>query len=360
MVVSVLVVDDSAFFRGRIIKLLQRNPQIRVVGEAANGRDAVALSESLTPDVITMDYEMPVMDGISAVAEILKRRKLPIVMLSSLTFEGARLTIKALEAGAADFMVKSQMEAMGGQWPVLIEKVLALALHRSEAVRPVREASPPVGRVSSTAAPPLPQPSAPRQEFRKSAVAGMRLLIVAASTGGPVAIRQVLEDVPARFGCPVVIVQHMPERFTQAFAERLSEYCHLKVSEAKDQTVLQPGQAYVAPGGRQLLLQLQGSQLVTHIVTDQDGRLYKPSVDVTLGSAAKNLGAAVLALVLTGMGDDGTRGGRLLHAAGGKIWVQEAASCVVNGMPQSLRNAGLADEVLTLAEMGKRLSQLAG
>ncbi len=346
MTVSVLVVDDSAFFRGRIVQLLKRSPKLRVVGEASNGREALQMAIDLKPDLITMDYEMPVMDGITSMIEIRKQRPIPIIMLSSLTFEGARLTIKALEAGAADFLVKSQMDALIDGHPLLIEKILALVAAKNART----ENKPPPSAKSGPAQTPS-HPAAPKSLDR------LKLLVVAASTGGPLAIRQVLEVLPATFRCPILIVQHMPERFTQAFAERLGEHCRIGVEEAHDGVALKAGHAYVAPGGKQLLL-AQHAVLCAQVVADHDGRLYKPSVDVTLGSAAKVVGSGVLALVLTGMGDDGTRGGKLLHAAGGVLWVQEASSCVVNGMPQSLRNAGLADEVLTLSDMGRRLAML--
>ncbi|NNM51914.1 MAG: chemotaxis response regulator protein-glutamate methylesterase [Pseudomonadales bacterium] len=349
MTVSVLVVDDSAFFRSRIVQLLKRSPKLRVVGEASNGREALRLALDLKPDLITMDYEMPVMDGITAMIEIRKQWPIPVIMLSSLTFEGARLTIKALEAGAADFLVKSQMDAQMDGRPLLIEKILALVAAKNIGVESKQAVHHPVS-VSG----PVP---APTVHTSTKSLERLKLLVVAASTGGPLAIRQVLEVLPATFRCPILVVQHMPERFTQAFAERLGEHCRIGVEEAEDGVALKAGHAYVAPGGKQLLL-AQQSGLCAQVVADHDGRLYKPSVDVTLGSAAKVVGAGVLALVLTGMGDDGTRGGRLLHAAGGILWVQEASSCVVNGMPQSLRNAGLADEVLTLSDMGRRLAML--
>lgn len=346
MTVSVLVVDDSAFFRSRIVQLLKRSPSLRVVGEASNGREALRMAIDLKPDLITMDYEMPVMDGITSMIEIRKQWPIPIIMLSSLTFEGARLTIKALEAGADDFLVKSQMDALIDGRPLLVEKILALVAakrSRTENKTSVATGASPV-QAKSLHAP-------------AKSLEGLKLLVVAASTGGPLAIRQVLEVLPSTFRCPILIVQHMPERFTQAFAERLGEHCRIGVDEARDGVALKAGHAYVAPGGKQLLV-AQHAMLCAQVVADQDGRLYKPSVDVTLGSAAKVVGSDVLALVLTGMGDDGTRGGKLLHAAGGVLWVQEASSCVVNGMPQSLRNAGLADEVLTLSDMGQRLAKL--
>lgn len=337
MAVSVLIIDDSQFFRQRVRQLLTRYPDISIVGEASNGREGVEKALALKPDIITMDYEMPLMDGIAALREVRKHSKIPVIMLSSLTFEGARLTISALEAGAADFMVKSQLNAMADGRSVLYSKIRALTQGETGAVVPTEVSSP------------SPEPTKAR-----ASVGRPGLLVIGASTGGPLAIKHILEMLPVSFPIPVLVVQHMPARFTGAFAERLNEQCSIKVLEAHDGQQLHTGVAYVAPGGKQLLIEKAGG-LIVRVVEGTDARLYKPSVDVTFGSAAKAMGAQALGVVLTGMGDDGTRGARLLRSAGARIWVQEAQSCVVNGMPQSVRNANLADEVLTLTEIGKRL-----
>ncbi len=332
----ILVVDDSSFARRRIRQVLAQAQDIVVVGEAGDGREAVEMAASLQPDLITMDYEMPVMDGVSALQRIRQQRALPVIMISSLTFAGARVTLMALEAGAADFIVKSQLDAVVQGRVLLIDKIRALCA-------PARPAASMPTVTPQVQAPPGWQP---------------RLVIIGASTGGPPAVRQVLAPLARDFPLPILVVQHMPERFTRAFAERLHECGPLPAQEAVDEQVMQAGQVYVAPGGRQLLLDSEVA-LRVRVVQESAAQLYRPSLDLTLGSAAKVVGAAVQVLVLTGMGDDGVRGARLLRRAGGHVWVQEAETCVVNGMPQALRNAGLADAVLTPAMMGQRLARQA-
>lgn len=329
----VLIVDDSGFARRRIAQVLAHAPDIQVVGEAADGQSAVHMAQQLQPDLVTMDYEMPGMNGISALLLIRQLRPVPIIMISSLTFAGARVTLQALEAGAADFIVKNQIEARQGEEFLLLVKIRALCQPKS--------APAPVTR------PAVPAPAGRWQP---------RLIIIGASTGGPPIIRQILSALPSNFAWPVLVVQHMPERFTRALAERLQDSGPLPAEEATDMKIMQPGHVYVAAGGRQLLCDAQ-MPLRMKVVEDGSAQLYRPSLDLSLGSAAKALGAAVLALVLTGMGDDGVRGARWLRRAGGRLWVQDAQSCVVNGMPQAMRDAGLVDAVLTPQEMGQRLAR---
>lgn len=341
--ISVLVVDDSQFFRQRLCQVLAKASDIKVVATASNGREAVDLAMSLRPDFITMDYEMPVMDGITAVRHIREKMTVPILMVSSLTYEGARVTLNALEAGASDFIVKSQLGATGEG---LVQKIRALtSANRS---RPVAAAaakiSPAVGSPRPVAPPAMP-------------AGAVGVVAIGASTGGPVAIKQVLERLPRHFPWPVLIVQHMPAKFTRAFADRLNDQCAISVKEAEDGEALCPGVAYIAPGGKQMLIE-GGTPARVRVTDDSDGRLYRPSVDVTFGSAAKAFGQRILAVVLTGMGDDGTRGAKLLKNVGAMIWVQDAESCVVNGMPQAIRNANLADEVVPIGDIGQRLARL--
>lgn len=338
--ISVLVVDDSQFFRQRLCQVLAKASDIKVVATASNGREAVDMALSLRPDFITMDYEMPVMDGITAVRQIREQMAVPILMVSSLTYEGARVTLNALEAGASDFIVKSQLGATGEG---LVQKIRALtAANRG---RPVAATVSPVGGTPRPVAPPA----------MPAGQAGV--VAIGASTGGPVAIKQVLERLPRHFPWPVLIVQHMPAKFTRAFADRLNDQCAIVVKEAEDGEVLQAGVAYIAPGGRQMLIEGRSPSRI-RVCDDSDQRLYRPSVDVTFGSAAKAFGNRILAVVLTGMGDDGTRGAKLLKNAGAMIWVQDAESCVVNGMPQAIRNAQLADEVVPIGDIGQRLARL--
>ncbi len=344
----ILVVDDSSFARRRIRQVLAQAQDIVVVGEAGDGREAVEMAARLQPDLITMDYEMPVMDGVSALQRIRQQRPVPVIMISSLTFAGARVTLMALEAGASDFVVKSQIDATAQGRVSLIDKIRALCAAPS-----------PSPHVPSPHAPPPPVAPAPVASPSAAQAAWQpRLVIIGASTGGPPTVRQVLAPLGKDFPLPILVVQHMPERFTRAFAERLQESGPLPAQEAVDQQVMKAGQVYVAPGGRQLLLESE-QVLRMRVVQEPTAQLYHPSLDLTLGSAAKMVGAKVLVLVLTGMGDDGVRGGRLLRRAGGRVWAQQADTCVVNGMPQAMRDAGLVDAVLPPVMMGQRLARQA-
>jgi len=334
--VRVLVVDDSSFFRSRISRALEEGGDIEVVGQAGNGREALELNRRLRPDLITMDVEMPVMDGITAVRRITAERRTPIIMFSALTREGARATLDALDAGAVDFLPKNPESANGQHAAQLLrDRVLGIAAHRVAGNLP-RAAAP---RTAAAHAGPRP-----------------RLVLLGASTGGPVALQQVLMALPASFPVPVLVAVHMPAAFTPTFAERLDQLCALRVREARDGDPLQPGTALVAPGGHQTLVEGRAGRLRV-AVRDDGSQLYKPSVDLVLGSAARILGRELLGVVLTGMGADGREGARLLKDAGGALWSQDHASCVVYGMPQAVEKAGLSDRVLPLAEIGPSLVQ---
>jgi two-component system chemotaxis response regulator CheB len=336
----VLVVDDSAFFRRRIQEILSQSDALEIAGSAANGLEALQAVDNLHPDVITMDVEMPVLDGISAVRRIMGRRPTPILMFSSLTREGARATLDALDAGAVDFLPKQldQLSGPGGAELAarLCRKVIAVGN----------------SRVGWPATPP-PAP-APQSRLRRGQI---RLVAIGASTGGPVALQQVLAALPAGFPAPLVVAVHMPAAFTPAFAERLDSLSQIRVKEAADGDLLHPGQALVAPGGRQLLVERRGEQGMVRVVEGAADQTYRPSVDVLLGSAARAYPAQVLGIVLTGMGADGKQGARLLKSSGSRIWSQDEASCVVYGMPQAVEKAGLSDQVLSLAEIGPALGR---
>lgn len=343
MTTRVLVVDDSGFFRRRLVELINGGRDLEVVGTAANGREAIEQARRLRPDVITMDYEMPVMDGITAVREITRTGRIPILMFSSLTQEGARVTLDALEAGAVDYLPKNFDEL--SRSPQEVQKILC------ERITTIA-ASTPLPREETVEAPlPEPPPPPPRRARRSSRCS---LIVVGASTGGPMALQTLLTALPAKFPVPLLLVQHMPASFTRAFAERLDRGSRIRVSEAADGDFLDPGHAYLAPGGRQTLIEHGARNRIR--VRDADDRVhFRPSIDVTLGSAANELSSRVLGIVLTGMGSDGREGARVLRQKGGRIWTQDEASCVIYGMPQAIAAAGLADEVFALAEFGHRL-----
>lgn len=381
MAVTVLVVDDSGFFRRRLTEILSQDSNVKVVGTASNGREAIDQAMALKPDVITMDYEMPMMDGITAVRHIMQRCPTPVLMFSSLTHEGARVTLDALDAGAVDFLPKNFEDISKNPDKVrqlLCEKVNSIARSNRRAgasavaghstppaaVAPARVAREPVApRVpprastvpasaarpaSAAASPAAPANSGPPK--RKA----YKLLAIGTSTGGPVALQRVLTQLPANFPSPIVLIQHMPAAFTKAFAERLDKLCRISVKEAEDGDHLRPGLALLAPGGKQMMVDARG----TVKILPGDERLnYKPCVDITFGSAAKSFGDKVLAVVLTGMGADGREGARLLKQVGSQVWAQDEASSVIYGMPMAVAKAGLADAVYSLDDIGRYLAE---
>lgn len=372
MTVSVLVVDDSGFFRKRLTEILTVSGQIRVVGAASNGREGVEMAEKLQPDVITMDYEMPVMDGISAVREIMSKRPVPVLMFSSLTYEGARVTLDALEAGAVDFLPKNFEEIARDSsqlQKILIERVLDVARSTPGA----RPSGPGASSPATTPTPPPPRRPAPsgRAEPRparspipesvrppvrpRSPAKHYRVVAIGTSTGGPVALQRVLAPLPASFPAPLLLVQHMPASFTPAFAERLNKLCNIEVRQAEDGDTLKPGLALLAPGGMQMMIENRGGQARVRILPSDERLNYRPCVDVTFGSLARAFPGKTLGVILTGMGADGKEGCRLMKASGSDVWSQDEKSSVIYGMPMAVAKAGLTDEVLALDDIGPRL-----
>ncbi|MDO9332012.1 MAG: chemotaxis response regulator protein-glutamate methylesterase [Pseudomonas sp.] len=378
MAVKVLVVDDSGFFRRRVSEILSADPNIQVVGTATNGKEAIDQALALKPDVITMDYEMPMMDGITAVRHIMQRCPTPVLMFSSLTHEGARVTLDALDAGAVDFLPKNFEDISRNPEKVkqlLCEKILSIS--RSNRRASTYSAPAPVAAPAPTPAPssvssygsstparPAPAPIPARSYAPASAPASSgqsspapkrkayKLVAIGTSTGGPVALQRVLTQLPANFPAPIVLIQHMPAAFTKAFAERLDKLCRISVKEAEDGDILRPGLALLAPGGKQMMIDGRGA---VKILPGDERLNYKPCVDITFGSAAKSYGDKVLAVVLTGMGADGREGARLLKQGGSAIWAQDEASCVIYGMPMAIVKADLADAIYGLDDIGRHL-----
>ncbi|UZE07877.1 protein-glutamate methylesterase/protein-glutamine glutaminase [Pseudomonas corrugata] len=369
MVVKVLVVDDSGFFRRRVSEILSADTTIQVVGTATNGKEAIDQALALKPDVITMDYEMPMMDGITAVRHIMQRCPTPVLMFSSLTHEGARVTLDALDAGAVDFLPKNFEDISRNPDKVrqlLCEKVHSISRsnRRVSAYTPPAPAplaapspapssgsfNPPPVRSTPTSAPARPAPASASSPAPKRKA--YKLVAIGTSTGGPVALQRVLTQLPANFPTPLVLIQHMPAAFTKAFAERLDKLCRISVKEAEDGDILRPGLALLAPGGKQMMVDGRGA---VKILPGDERLNYKPCVDITFGSAAKSYGDKVLAVVLTGMGADGREGARLLKQGGSAIWAQDEASCVIYGMPMAIVKADLADAVYGLDDIGRYL-----
>ncbi|MFK3863485.1 protein-glutamate methylesterase/protein-glutamine glutaminase [Pseudoalteromonas rhizosphaerae] len=373
MAVKVLVVDDSSFFRRRVSEILEQDKDIEVIGFAVNGREAVDKTNQLRPDVITMDVEMPVLDGISAVKEIMASNPTPILMFSSLTRDGATATLDALDAGALDFLPKKFEDIARNNEDaikLLQNKVKEIGRKRlSRFSRPTTPpASAPIPPVSAgtTSRPAITQPD---RSFNRSAApatniaantraSGKKYQIVAigTSTGGPVALQTILTQLPANFPHPILLIQHMPAAFTPAFAARLNGLCKIKVKEAQQGDRLMPGVAYLAPGGQQMLIEGRAGNRTLRVFEDDSARItYKPSVDVTFASTAKSFQGDVLAVVLTGMGADGRDGARMLKQAGATIWAQDEKTSVVYGMPQAVANAGLSSASIALEDVANRL-----
>ncbi|MFJ2430925.1 chemotaxis response regulator protein-glutamate methylesterase [Pseudomonas sp. NPDC087804] len=379
MAVKVLVVDDSGFFRRRVSEILSADPSIQVVGTATNGKEAIDQALALKPDVITMDYEMPMMDGITAVRHIMQRCPTPVLMFSSLTHEGARVTLDALDAGAVDFLPKNFEDISRN--PEKVKQLLCEKVHsisRSNRRFSAYSAPAPVAAPAPTPAPtassfsshssshsssapvrpaPVHAPVATRAPAASASSPApkrkaYKLVAIGTSTGGPVALQRVLTQLPANFPAPIVLIQHMPAAFTKAFAERLDKLCRITVKEAEDGDILRPGLALLAPGGKQMMIDGRGA---VKILPGDERLNYKPCVDITFGSAAKSYGDKVLAVVLTGMGADGREGARLLKQGGSSIWAQDEASCVIYGMPMAIVKADLADAVYSLDEIGKHI-----
>ncbi|MFT5084872.1 MAG: two-component system chemotaxis response regulator CheB [Lentisphaeria bacterium] len=362
---SVLIVDDSRFFQARLKGVVNEHPNLNVVGVASNGQEAIDMAAKLKPDVISMDYEMPFLDGLSAVRIIMAENPCPIVMFSSMTYEGAKITLDALEAGAVDFINKNFAEVSGNSLSFkkkLHEKLILFASNgkpgvpaglapRTSAIttKSVLSSASPGGKTAAPSANNSPITKVVAKKIKGK----VKLLAIGASTGGPVALADIISALPADFPVPVIIVQHMPENFTRVFSERLNRQSALRVKEAEHGDRLEKGLVLVAPGGKQMMLDRSGSSIK---IMDSDDRVnYRPCVDITFASAAVAMCDGVLGVILTGMGADGCEGSRMLKEKGSTIWSQDKDSCVVYGMPAAVARANITSCVLPLKDIAKKL-----
>jgi len=370
MTIKVLVVDDSNFFRRRVSEIINASPYLEVIATANNGKEAIDMVVKHKPDVITMDVEMPVMDGITAVQKIMDLAPTPILMFSSLTHQGASATLDALDAGACDFLPKKfediardKQEAI----TLLQQRIQMIARRRVQRV-PEKKSGIHTPSINASPAPTAIKPALNRLQPKndsnetpikptvaqrsKASGKSYSVLAIGTSTGGPVALQKILTALPQNFKLPIVLVQHMPGTFTKAFSERLNSNCKITVKEAQTGDILKPGCAYLAPGGKQMLIAANG-QIKIH--DGNEALNYKPSVDITFASLAKSYTNKVLGIILTGMGADGRDGARLLKSKGSEIWAQDEASCVVYGMPQAVAKAGISTESIALDQVAKRV-----
>jgi len=362
---KVLIVDDSGFFQRRLKEIINEHPDLEVVGVAANGREAVDKAISLRPDIISMDYEMPVLDGISAIREIMSHRPIPILMFSSMTYEGAKITLDALEAGAVDYIPKNFAEVSQNSTELkrnIHQRLLDIV--RAHRVRTIPRPPTPTSDTfpsDNVSAKTKPEVTTSREPTRRNLGVlhkdkKFRLLAIGASTGGPVAITEILKQLPEDFPVPIVVIQHMPASFTLAFAERLNRVCKINVKHAEDQDTLRPGLVLIAPGAKQMMID-PNNKLKVKVIPGDDRVTFQPSLDVTIGSAARAYGESALALILTGMGNDGCDGARLMKSHGGTVWSQDKESSVIFGMPMVVQKEKLTDKVISLSDIPKCLLQ---
>ena len=363
--IAVLVVDDSVVVRRLVTTALSADPAIKVVGTASSGRLGLDKIEQLKPDLVTLDVEMPDMDGLETLKELRRRYpKLPVVMFSSLTERGATITLDALTLGANDYVTKptrvsSPEEAMANVRDQLIPKIKALTGAR----RPQgnRTAGAHVGTVA-TARTLNPDTFPPRVAVAHQGTeptGSVDIIAIGASTGGIDALASILGQLPADFPLPVVVVQHMPPLFTRLFAQRLHSATKVTVREAKDGDLIEAGTVLIAPGDFHLSVRRDGANVRAVIHQEGPENWVRPAVDVLFRSIAEAYGERALAVVLTGMGQDGIRGVEKMSAAGAQIVVQDEASSVVWGMPGVVANAGLAHRVLPLTEIAAHLNAVA-
>jgi two-component system chemotaxis response regulator CheB len=345
--IRVLVVDDSLVVRRVVTEELSTQPDIEVVGAAANGKIAIEMMAKLNADLITLDIEMPEMDGLTALTHLHKNHpQTPVIMFSSLTELGASATLEALSRGASDFFAKPVGAGGLEASRKLIRAELIPAIRALCAPRSPRPAPKPQAKVLSK---PVPNPTAPPSPLSAPPATRIDLLVIGASTGGPNALAEIFSALPADLPTPILVVQHMPPMFTQMLAERLTKNSHFPTAEATTGIELAPRKALIAPGNYHLVLARDGARVCTRIHQEPHENACRPAVDPLFRSAAEIFGRNTLAIVLTGMGQDGLRGCEAIRAAGGQILVQDEATSVVWGMPGFVARAGLADRVLPLS-----------
>lgn len=333
--VRILVVDDSAFVRQALTRMLSGEPDIEVVGQAVDGRDGLEKVRSLRPDVVTMDVQMPRMGGLEALAELMAENPLPVLLLSSQTREGADVTLRGLELGALDFVDKSRVQGN--------MNLLNLAEELKAKIRAIAGVHVPRRAAEGRALPVLPR------KTRADVVA------IATSTGGPPALQAILPRLPRALPSAVLIVQHMPVGFTRSLAERLAARSELPVREAEEGDTVEPGVVLVAPAGKHTKVRRRGTLVKVVLDDEPKHALHRPAADVLMATVARVYGSRALGVVLTGMGSDGTEGLRAIREHGGRTLAEAEESCVIYGMPKSAVEAGVVDESVPLERMAEAI-----
>ena len=350
--IKVLCVDDSALIRSLMTEIINSQPDMTVVATAPDPLVARDLIKQHNPDVLTLDVEMPRMDGLDFLEKLMRLRPMPVVMVSSLTERGSEITLRALELGAVDFVTKPKVGIRDGMLDYsekLADKIRAAARARVRQAAPAQHAAAAAGHTGAAAHAAVPAPL-----FNNPLVSTEKLIIVGASTGGTEAIREVLVPLPPDAPA-VLIAQHMPPGFTKSFAQRLNGLCRITVKEAEHGERVLPGHAYIAPGHAHLLLARSGANYIAHLSDDPPVNRHRPSVDVLFRSAAQHAGKNAVGVILTGMGRDGAAGLLDMRKAGAYTLAQDEASCIVFGMPREAIAMGAADEIASLSEMSRRV-----
>ncbi|MBN1650281.1 MAG: chemotaxis response regulator protein-glutamate methylesterase [Bacteroidales bacterium] len=349
--IKVLIVDDSVSIRNMLANFLHNDPYIKVIGKAEDPYQAAAFLKTQVPDVITLDIEMPKMDGLTFLRKIMAQHPIPVVIISSLTKKGANETIKALEYGAVEIIQKPFVEEGKTKEGIqlIIEKVRAASLAKVSARTQNILKIPP--KFSADAV------LKKRPSIAGTSFADQKIIALGASTGGTIAIQQIIQNLPIS-APPLLIVQHMPVHFTKAFADRLNQLCSIFVKEAEDGDIIKKGHAYIARGDRHLTIKKQGNELVAHLLDGPLVNRHKPSVDVLFRSMANHVGAKGIGILLTGMGDDGARGLLEMKEAKANTIVQDEKSCTVFGMPREAIKIDAHKMVLGLAEISELISKI--
>jgi two-component system chemotaxis response regulator CheB len=349
LTIKVLVVDDSALMRALLTEIINGAPDLKVVGSAPDPIAAREMIKALNPDVLTLDVEMPKMDGLEFLDRLMRLRPMPVIMISAMTERGSEVTLKALELGAVDFVAKPRAENI-----TLLQNYAEEIRDKIRAAKGARLKSPILRAAAGSVATPVAAPVAPAASSFSSRLLNEKVIAIGASTGGTEAIKDVLTALPAGMP-PIVMVQHMPETFTPSFARRLDTLSQLTVIEAQGGERLQPGTAYLAPGHSHMTIRKSGTGYVTELNQGEPVNRHRPAVDVLFDSVAEQVRGNALGLILTGMGKDGAQGLLRMRQAGAYTIGQDQASCVVYGMPREAALVGAVEDVVSLDAVANRL-----
>lgn len=336
--IRVLVVDDSAFVRQALSRILGGDPDLQVVGLAADGKEGIDKVVALKPDVVTLDIQMPRMGGLEALKHIMAESPVPVLLLSSLTREGAAITLQGLELGALDFVDKSRVQGN--------MNLLNLAEELKAKIRAVVGAAPRLGRrviVPGLAAAPAPH------------VHRCDVVAIATSTGGPPALQAIIPRLPDNLACAILVVQHMPLGFTRSLAERLDSRSELTVREAEEGDAIEPGLVFIAPAGRHMKVRRKGTKVKVVLDDEPRSSLHRPSADVLMTAVAQAYGSRALGVILTGMGADGVEGLRAIREAGGRTLAESEETCAIYGMPKAAVEAGVVDRSVPVTRVADEI-----